>query len=93
MFTENATCLHGYTCMKTGDLALVENSPGRMIDGREIDETGQISEVLEVRAGYAMPRAREDWRGTRVVAWYCDGQHPVTAWNCQLKDFIHVFPR
>jgi hypothetical protein len=44
MSTQNATCLHGYTCMKTGDLALVENSPDRKIDGREIDETGQISE-------------------------------------------------
>jgi hypothetical protein len=42
MSTQNATCLHGYTCMKTGDLALVENSPDRKIDGREIDEISEL---------------------------------------------------
>jgi hypothetical protein len=31
-------------------LALVENSLGRMIDGREIDGTGQISELHSIRA-------------------------------------------
>jgi hypothetical protein len=44
MSTGNATGLHGYTYMETGGPVLVENSPCQMIDGREIDETGQISE-------------------------------------------------